>query len=118
MSIEIEKNMVPKFIVEHYMNKYEVYPCFTQTRNVTYDAISVLTKKNKIIWFDKFFDGNITIIREALIEYNSTYKIMLYVKSKGDERVFNLFLLSTTDSNEHVDYLINALNKYYTIDIV
>jgi hypothetical protein len=118
MSIEIEKNTVPKFIVDFYMDKYEHYPCFTQTRNVTYEAINVLTKKNRIIWFDKFFDGNTTTIREALIDYSANYKVMVYVKSKGDERVFNLFLLSASDDNEHINYLINALNKFYTIDIV
>ncbi len=48
MTNEIEKNIVPDHVVDIFIKKYESYPCFTQTRNVTLEAIDVLTKKNKI----------------------------------------------------------------------
>jgi hypothetical protein len=66
---EIEE-IVPSHVIDIFLKKYETFPCFTQTRNVTLDAINVLTKKNKMIWFSKVFDGQNTHIKEALIDYD------------------------------------------------
>jgi len=35
MTNEIEKNIVPDHVVDIFIKKYESYPCFTKTRNVT-----------------------------------------------------------------------------------
>ena len=116
MTNEIEKNILPQHIVDIFLKKYELYPCFTQTRNVTIDAINVLTKKNKIVWFNKVFDGQNTFIKEALIDYSSTYKIMIYVKSKENENIYKLIVMSSEDSGLNLDLLLKGLNKFYTID--
>lgn len=118
MTNEIEKNIVPNHIVDIFIKKYESYPCFTQTRNVTLEAINVLTKKNKMVWFSKVFDGQNMYIRESLIDYSNKYKIMVYVKSKESEKIYKLIILSLEDSGVNVDFLLKGLNKFYTIDAI
>ena len=49
MTNEIEKNIVPEHVLDIFVKKYEQFPCFIQTKNVTVDAINVLTKKIK--WY-------------------------------------------------------------------
>ena len=116
MTNEIEKNIVPEHVLDIFVKKYEQFPCFIQTKNVTVDAINVLTKKNKMVWFSKVFDGQNTLIKEALIDYSSTYKIMVYVKSKESEKIYKLIIMSSEDSGVNVDLLLKGLNKFYTID--
>jgi hypothetical protein len=118
MTNEIEKNIVPDHIIDIFLKKYELYPSFTQTRNVTVDAINVLTKKNKIVWFSKVFDGQNTFIKEALIDYSGTYKIMVYIKSKENEKIYKLIIMSVENSGANVDLLLKGLNKFYTIDLI
>lgn len=113
---EKNKNSVPEFIINMYEKKHTHYPCITQTRNVTDGAIDTLLKKNKLLWFDKFYDGQKNIIRQGLIDYSTTYKIMVYMIEK--EKVYKLFILSTTESEMNVDLLIKGLNKFFTIDII
>jgi len=115
MTNEIEKNIVPDHVVDIFNKKYELYPCFTQTRNVTLEAIDVLTKKNKILWFYKIHNDNF-LIREALIDYSSLYKIMIYVESKKNEKVYKLVILSPSEVTTNIDLLIKGLNKFFTID--
>jgi hypothetical protein len=109
---------VPDHIIDIFKKKYESYPCITQTRNVTSDAIEVLTKKNKILWFNKYFDGVSNIIKEGVIDYSTTYKIMVYIKSKEREKIYNLYALSTNESDVNLNLLLKGLNKFYTIDII
>jgi hypothetical protein len=114
----MNENIVPDHIIDFYSEKYQFYPCFTQTKNVIAEAVNVLTKKNKIVWFNKLFNGNENTIREALIDYSSNYKIMIYVKSKEKENVYKLVILSSEDGGVNVDFLLKGLNKFYTIDIL
>jgi hypothetical protein len=114
----LDKHIVPDHIVDIFSKKHEIYPCFTQTRNVTYGAIDVLTKKNKIVWFNRLFDGSEVVIREALIDYSSNYKIMIYVKMKENERIYKLVILSSEESGVNVDLLLKGLNKFYTIELI
>jgi len=118
MKEEIEKNIVPDHVVDIFNKKYEVFPCFTQTRNVTLEAINVLTKKNKMVWFSKVFDGQNTYIREALIDYSTNYKIMVYAKTKESEKIYKLIIMSSEDSGVNLDLLLKGLNKFYTIDSI
>ena len=118
MTNEVEKNIVPDHIVDFFIKKYELYPCFTKTRNVIYGAVDVLTKKNKILWFNRLYDGSESILREALIDYSTNYKIMIYVKMKDNEKVYKTVILSSEDSGVNVDLLLKGLNKFYTIDLV
>ena len=118
MKEEIEKNIVPVHVIDSFIKKYDLFPCFTQTRNITVEAINVLTKKNKMIWFSKVFDGQNTHIKEALIDYSTNYKIMIYVKSKESEKIYKLIILSLEDSGVNVDFLLKGLNKFYTIDAI
>ena len=48
---EKKEHKIPDHVINTYVEKYGQYPCITQTRNVTVDAIHVLTKKNKMLWF-------------------------------------------------------------------
>lgn len=113
---EKNKNIVPDFIINMYEKKHMQLPCITQTRNVTEGAIETLLKKNKLVWFNKFYDGQKNIIKEGLIDYSNTYKIMVYINEK--EKVYKLFILSTTESEMNVDLLIKGLNKFFTIDMI
>jgi hypothetical protein len=115
MTNKIEKNIVPDHIVDIFIKKYELYPCLVQTRNVTVEAIDVLTKKNKMLWFYKVYNNEF-FIKQALIDYSSLYKIMVFVDSKENEKVYKLFILSSNDSGTNIDLLIKGLNKFYTID--
>ena len=118
MTNEIEKNIVPDHVVDIFNKKYELYPCFTQTRNVIHGAVDVLTKKNKILWFNKLYNGSESILREALIDYSTNYKIMVYIKMRGNEKVYKTIILSSEDSGVNVDLLLKGLNKFYTIDLI
>jgi len=113
-----EKKIVPRHIIDLFESKHKKYPCMTQTRNVIGGAITLLTKKNKILWFDKYYDGNSDFIREVLIDYSTNYKIMIYCSSMEKEKTYSLFILSTEDNTAQVDFLTKGLNKYYTIDII
>lgn len=112
---EIEQ-IVPKHISQIFNKKHDLYPCFIQTRNVTLDAINVLTKKNKIVWFNKVYNDNQFYIKQALIDYSSIYKIMVFVDAKENEKIYKLIILCSEDSGANVDLLIKGLNKFYTID--
>jgi hypothetical protein len=109
---------IPEHIIDIFKKKYELYPCFIKTRNVVEGGIDVLTKKNKIVWFDKIFDGKNTHIKGALIDYSVSNKIMIYVKAKESEKVYELVILSSDESGVSVDLLLKGLNKYYTIDFI
>ena len=117
MTNEIEKNIVPDHVVDIFNKKYELYTCFNQTRNVIHGAVDVLTKKNKILWFNKLYNGSESILREALIDYSTNYKIMVYIKMRGNEKVYKTIILSSEDSGVNVDLLLKGLNKFYTIDL-
>jgi len=106
---------IPDHVINTYIKKYEQYPCITQTKNVTFDAIDVLTKKNKMLWFYKVYNNEF-YIKKVLIDYSSLYKIMIFVDSKENEKVYKLFILSSNDGGTHIDLLIKGLNKFYTID--
>jgi hypothetical protein len=110
------ENIVPKHISEIFNKKHNLYPCFIQTRNVTLEAINVLTKKNKIIWFNKIHSDNQFYIKQALIDYSSVYKIMVFVDAKDNEKIYKLIILCSEDNGTNVDLLIKGLNKFYTID--
>ena len=114
----MNENIVPDHIIDFFTKKYQLYPCFTQTKNVIAEAVNVLTKKNKIVWFNKLFDDGENIIREALIDYSSGNKIMIYVKVKEKEKVYKLVILSSEEGGVNVDFLLKGLNKFYTIDIL
>jgi hypothetical protein len=117
--MEEKKNFkIPEHIIDFFKSKHEKYPCFTQTRNVIGDAITILTKKNKILWFDKFFDGENNFIKQALIDYSAIYKIMIYCRAIDQENTYTLFIMSTEENKDQVEFLTKGLNKYYTIDII
>lgn len=109
-------NIIPDFIIKMYQDTYDTYPSITQTSNVIFSGVEQLTKKNKIIWFYNLCNKNQEFIKDALIEYNTTHKIMVYVSAIDVERVYKLYILSTTESKNNVDILLNGLNKFYTID--
>ena len=107
---------IPDHVIDIFSKKYEMYPCITQTRNVIYSGIELLLKKNKLIWFNNLSDGETTILREGLIDYSSTYKMMIYVSIVGNEKIYKLFIFSTTENKNNLDLLLKGLNKFYTID--
>jgi hypothetical protein len=109
---------IPQHIIDLYVKKYGEYPCITQTRNVTYSAIDLLLKKNKLFWFFNFFDGNENNLKSGLIDYNEMYKIMIFVSNIENEKTYKLYIFSNTDSKLNVDLLTKGLNKFYTIDMI
>jgi hypothetical protein len=109
---------IPKNIIDFFEKKYNEYPCITQTPNVVYGAIEQLNKKNKILWYNNLFNGSETIIKEAIIDFSTNFKTMVFVSNVENERVYRLFILSTTENKFNVDILIKGLNKFYTIDLV
>jgi len=115
---ENKKLFLPEHIIDFFIKKHETYPCITQTRNVTFNAIDLLTKKNKLLWFYNYFDGEQTILKDGLIDYSSTYKIMIYVSMVENEKVYKLFVISTTENQSNIDLLLKGLNKFYTIDFL
>ena len=109
---------IPDHVIDAYINKYEQYPCITQTKNVIYSGIELLLKKNKLLWFNNFSDGENTLLREGLIDYSSTYKMMIYVSMVRNEKLYRNFIFSTTENKNNLDLLLKGLNKFYTIDII
>jgi hypothetical protein len=109
---------IPKHIIDTYVKTHDLYPCITKTRNVISDAIELLTKKNKVVWFYDINNGERTIPKDGLIDYNSTYKIMVYFSMIDKERTYKLFIFSTTENKLNVDLLLKGLNKFYTIDMI
>ena len=118
MTTENKKTILPEHIIDFFIKKHDSYPCITQTRNVKSNAIELLTKKNKIIWFYNHFNGEQTILKDGLIDYSSTYKIMVYVSMVENEKVYKLFIISTTENQLNIDLLLKGLNKFYTIDFL
>jgi len=117
-STENKKLLLPEHIIDFFIKKYDTYPCITQTRNVTSSAIDLLTKKNKLLWFYNNFNGEQTILKDGLIDYSATYKIMIYVSMVENEKVYKLFVISTIENQINVDLLLKGLNKFYTIDFL
>lgn len=113
---EKEEFEIPNHVIDIFSKKYEMYPCITQTRNVIYSAIELLLKKNKLIWFNNLSDGEKTILREGVIDYSTTYKIMIYCSKIQNEQIYKLFIFSTTENKINLDLLLKGLNKFYTID--
>jgi hypothetical protein len=109
---------IPQHIIDLYVKKYEEYPCITQTRNVISNAIEVLTKKNKILWFYNIYDNETTILKDGVIDYSANYKIIVYFSMLEKEKTYKLFILSTTENKVNVDLLLKGLNKFYTIDMI
>jgi hypothetical protein len=109
---------IPDHVINTYIKKYEQYPCITQTRNVIYSGVELLLKKNKLEWFNNFFDGENTTLMEGFIDYSSIYKIMIYVSIIGNEKIYKIHILSTTENKGNLDLLLRGLNKFYTIDIL
>lgn len=109
-------SIIPDFIIKMYQDTFDVYPSITQTSNVIMGGIELLTKKNKLVWYYNLYIKNQEFIKEALIEYNPTHKIMVYISAIDVERVYRLYILSITESKNNVDILLNGLNKFYTID--
>jgi hypothetical protein len=107
---------IPDHVINTYIDKYDIYPSITQTRNVIQDAIDLLTKKNKKLWFESIYDGEKTFLKKVLIDYSTTYKIMIYVSSIDNEKVYKLFVFSDSEETNNVGLLLKGLNKYYTID--
>lgn len=107
---------VPDHVINSYIEKYGQYPCITQTKNVIYSGIELLLKKNKLLWFNNFSDGENTILREGLIDYSSTYKMIIYISIVKNEKIYRNFILSTTEYKNNMDLLLKGLNKFYTID--
>jgi hypothetical protein len=115
---EKKEHKIPDHVINTYIEKYGQYPCITQTRNVIYSGVELLLKKNKLLWFNNFFDGENTILKEGFIDYSSIYKIMIYVSIIGNEKIYKLRIFSTTDNKGNLDLLLKGLNKFYTIDIL
>lgn len=109
---------IPDHVINTYIKKYEQYPCITQTRNVIYSGVELLLKKNKLLWFNNFSDGENTLLREGLIDYSSTYKMMVYVSMVKNEKLYRNFIFSTTENKNNLDLLLKGLNKFYTIDML
>jgi hypothetical protein len=109
---------IPDHVIDAYIKKYDQYPCITQTKNVIYSGIELLLKKNKLLWFNNFSDGENTLLREGLIDYSSTYKMMIYVSMVRNEKLYRNFIFSTTENKNNLDLLLKGLNKFYTIDMI
>ena len=107
---------IPDHVINSYIKKYDQYPCITQTRNVIYSGVELLLKKNKLEWFNNFFDGEKTLIKEGFLDYSSTYKMMIYISIVKNEKIYRNFILSTTENKNNLDLLLKGLNKFYTID--
>ena len=43
---------------------------------------------------------------------------MVYVSMVENEKVYKLFIISTTENQLNIDLLIKGLNKFYTIDFL
>jgi hypothetical protein len=113
-----EKTLIPEYIITLYEKKYNAYPSFMQTKNVTVGAIDVLTKKNKILWFNDFSDGTIIIKNEGLVNYSDNHSIAVYYKRIESESVYKLYIMSTTENTNMVLLLIKGLTKFFTFELV
>lgn len=111
-----ENNFIlPSYITEKYQDLFSLLPSIIQTKNITKEGIDELTKKNKLIWFRKFFDGNKLYNMEGLISYGSKPDMIYYDKVEN-ENVYKFYILTNGENNEAIFFLIKSLNKYNTID--
>jgi len=115
MTNEIDKNILPEHVISNFMVRHVDYPCIIRTRNITLDGVTKLCEKNKLVWYDAFYDGFRMQNKEGLIQYGKN-KIMIYFIKLEDESVFKLKILNTTESLDIVYLLLKGINKYYTID--
>lgn len=115
---KIIKEDIPDHVIDFFIKKYNKYPSIIQTRNIVFDGIETLTKKNKILWFNKFFDGVKKIIKEALIEYSDSHKIFIYIKRNENESIYKLYIITDNNDGDYVNLLLKGLNKFFTIDSI
>jgi hypothetical protein len=74
-----ENNFIlPSYITEKYQDLFSLLPSVIQTKNITKEGIDELTKKNKLIWFRKFFDGNTLINMEGILSYGSKPDMIIF----------------------------------------
>ncbi len=112
---EVKEFILPKYITERYVESFSVFPSIIRTKNITKEGIDELTKKNKIVWFNKFFDGNKYHNLEGLITYGSKSDMIYYDKVES-ENIYKLYVLTNGENSEAISFLIKSLNKYNTID--
>jgi hypothetical protein len=106
---------IPDHVIDFFISNYQKYPSIVNTRNISKEGLSKLTEKNNIEWSKSFFDGKKHYYNEGLIKYGNN-KILMYFKKLEHENVFKLNILYSLEDNEHLNFLLVGLNKYYTID--
>jgi hypothetical protein len=90
------------------MNKFGSYPSITHLRPPFNESIydRMLGNRYHTIWYEKFIDEEgIKHDVKTLKEFDST-GIYLYLNDQGD-----VFILSTTNKQDIVDYTTNELKK-------
>ncbi len=106
---------IPSHIIDKFLKDQNQYPCIVETKKIIKEGIDKILEKNKIIWFNYYFDGEIKIHNEGLIIYGTNQTMIYYHKDKNDTS-YKLFLLTTTNNEEKVYMFIKGLNKFFTID--
>ena len=107
--------ILPNYITEIYDSSFTILPSIIQTKNITKEGIDELIKKNKLVWYRKFFDGNHLFNLEGLLMYG-TKMDMIYYEKVGGESVYTLYILTNGENDEMISFLIKSLNKFNTID--
>jgi sugar/nucleoside kinase (ribokinase family) len=100
--------MVPEHCLIYFVNKFGSYPLITKIRppfnQVVYDRM--LGDRYHTIWYERFIDEEgVKHDEKILKEFDST-GICLYLNDKGD-----VFILSTNNKQDIVDYTTNELKK-------
>jgi predicted SnoaL-like aldol condensation-catalyzing enzyme len=106
---------IPKHIIDFYFNKNNFYPSQIKTKNVKYEFIEQLINKNEVLWSIKNYNGKNYIFEDGLIEYGKE-NVMIYFKKLKDENICNFIVLCSTEKNQQLYFLLNSMNKFFTID--
>lgn len=104
----------PKHVVKYFEEKMKLFPSIIRTDYYQLEALKSIMNKNKVAWSDKYFNGNMTIYLNGLIEFNDSDTI-LFFKKREHETIYKFFFLCKETSTDSIIFYLNQLKKYKTI---
>jgi hypothetical protein len=110
-----EKKVIPEHVIDIFTKNYQNHPSVVSTRNITKDGLSKIIEKNKMKWVSSYFDGKKHHYKEGVVIYGNN-QILMYFNKLEHENIYELSILYSLEENEHLNFLLVGLNKYYTID--
>jgi len=107
------KEDIPDKIIKLSQDILGFYPSIIETDYYTIEAIRSVLSKNRILWSNKYFDGETTIYNNGVIQFKNN--ILFYFRKRENENSYKFYCLSNEDSKDSIIFYLNQLKKFKTI---